>query len=116
MASCPRCGRSHSGPICGIPSIGVRIGIGGAGLGKGSPASADSYPIHTVPKAKRRLRLTKHGLAEMLDWGLEQEQKCQEMLKTLPSSLPEYDKVLERLDRVKEVIASIRKQLAERKV
>ena len=108
---CPRCGRQHSG-ICGIPSIGIRIGIGGTGIRR-QETTSNRFPIHTKPSS--RIKLTKHGLEEMLDWGIEQEKKCMNMLKVLPSEMKEYNQILERLDKVWEVNAQIKKQILAKK-
>ena len=117
MSLCPRCGRGHRG-VCGIPSIGVRIGIGGVGVGGARRTSRqpDAYSLNADVKPKpRRRRLTRHGLEEMLDWGMQQERKCKEMLKLLPHSLPEYEEMLGRLDRIMAVNEQVKKQLAERR-
>ena len=117
MGICPRCYRAHSG-VCGIPGIGVRIGIGGTGIGgaRTSSRQSDVYPLHSEAKAKpKKRKLTKHGLEEMLDWGMEQEQKCRGMLKVLPPELPEYQQLLEKLEQVIAVNEQVRRQLAARR-
>ena len=113
VTQCPRCGRPHSG-ICGIPGMGVRIATGaGSRPIRRRSSMTDSYSIDAKPaKAKPKRWLTKHGLEELLDWGLEQERKCKEMLKALPSEMEEYQTILERLDKAMEVNEQIRKQIA----
>jgi len=103
MKSCERCGRNHSG-ICIIPP-GVTLGFGARIGGTGRESTRFS-------KVKLKMKLTKHGLEEMLDWGLEQEQKCENLLRILPPSLPEYDEVLTRLDKLRAVNNQIKRQLA----
>jgi len=111
--ACPRCGRTHSG-VCGIPGIGVRIGIGGVGIGGMRRHSDSSHPVHTKPKTKKTW-LTKHGLEAMLSWGFDQEKICTEMLKQLSPEMPEYQQILERLDKVMATIEQVKKQISARK-
>ena len=62
----------------------------------------DSYPFSVEEgKPKQKPRLTKRGLEELLDWGMEQERKCQEMLRLLPPGMSEYQRLLERLDKAR---------------
>ena len=101
---CPRCGRQHSG-VCGIPSEHSRTR---------QETTSNKFSIHTNPKPLRT-KLTKHGLEEMLDWGLEQEKKCEEMLKALSVEMEEYNQILERLDKVWTVNEQIKRQLVAKK-
>gem|GEM_PF-4476703 len=50
---CPRCGRTHNG-ICGIPGIGVKIGLGGVGIGRtSSKVNTDGFHIPNVPSQQK---------------------------------------------------------------
>lgn len=111
--SCPKCGRSHSGSVCGIPGIGVRIGIGGIGTARRQ--STSTYPIKTKSSLKPKIKLTGRGLEEMLTWGMAEERKCLEMIKAMPPEMPEYNTVLETLDKAMAVNEQIRKQIALRR-
>ena len=76
----------------------------------------DSYSVTIEPKRpKQRTRLTKRGLEELLDWGMEQERKCQETLRVLSPEMPEYQELLERLDRVTEANRQVKGQIALRR-
>lgn len=111
---CPMCGRHHGG-LCGIPGIGVKIGAGTTGVRavRGQAPVPDSYSISASSgKSKQRARLAKRGLEELLDWGMEQERKTAQMLKVLPSEMPEYQQLLERLDRVISTNHQVRAQIA----
>ena len=116
-AMCPRCGRPHSG-ACGIPGNGVRLGVGMTAVravGSRTPVP-DSYPISIGSvKPKQRTQLTKRGLHELLNWGMDQERNIVEMLKVLPSEMPEYQQLLEQLDNVIETNRQVRVQIALRK-
>ena len=111
MKPCQRCGRNHTG-LCGIPA-GVTLGFG-AKIG-GTGTGSTRFPIHTKSKVTPKMKLTKGGLEEMLAWGLEQEQKSVEMLKILPNTLPEYEEVLTKLDKLQAVTLQIKQQLAGRR-
>lgn len=111
---CPRCGRSHSG-ACGIPGNGVRVGAGTTGVRSvgGRTLVADSYPISVGSgKPKQKTQLTRHGLHELLNWGTEQERGIVETLKVLPPDMPEYQQLLEQLDKVIETNRQVRVQIA----
>lgn len=114
---CPRCGRPHSG-ACGIPGNGIRIGAGTTAVraAGGRALVPDSYPISVSSgKPKQRTQLAKHGLHELLNWGTEQERRIVETLRVLPSDMPEYQQLLERLDKVIETNYQVRVQIALRK-
>ncbi|KPJ52615.1 MAG: hypothetical protein AMJ37_02550 [Dehalococcoidia bacterium DG_18] len=114
---CPRCGRPHSG-ACGIPSNGVRVGAGATAVRAVGARTLvpDSYPISVGPvKPKQSTQLTKRVLHELLNWGVEQERKTVEMLRVLPSEMPEYEQLLEHLDKVIETNRQVRVQIALRK-
>lgn len=75
----------------------------------------DSYPISVgSEKPKQRTQLTKRGLQELLNWGTEQERNIVEMLKVLPAETPEYQQLLEHLDKVIETNRQVRVQIALR--
>ena len=96
-------------------NIGVRIGIGGLGSARsGGTPSSTAFPLHGKP-SKPIMKLSLHGLEEMLDWGLEEEKRCQDLLRMLPPAMPEYQSVLASLDKLRDSLAIIRKQLAVRK-
>ena len=105
---CSRCGRVHSG-VCGIPPIGVRIGIGGTGIQRVRQPSSN-FPIHTKPKEAAK-PFTKHGLENLLAWGLREEQKVKDLLKSIPGDMPEYDELIKKLDQLAYILAQIRRQL-----
>jgi len=109
---CNRCGRKHSG-ICGIPSIGVKIGIGGTGIRRSDTTVPDTYPIDTK-NPRRRRKVNNRSLEELLAWGKKEEKRCLEMLKVLPTDLTEYDIILGKLDRLMATIRQIEVQIAER--
>ena len=114
---CPRCGRLHSG-VCGIPGNGVMVASGTTGVRavRGRTPVMDSYSVTVEPKKpKQRTRLTKSSLEELLDWGMEQERKMVEMIKVLPSEMPEYQQLLERLDKIVEANRQVRVQIALRR-
>lgn len=76
----------------------------------------DSYPISVGSvKSRQRTQLTRHGLQELLNWGTEQERRIVETLKVLPSDMPEYQHLLEQLDKVIEANWQVRVQIALRK-
>ena len=114
---CPMCGRHHSG-LCGIPRIGVKIGAGttGARAVRGQTPVPDSYSVSARSgKSKQGAQLAKRSLEELLDWGMEQERNTAQMLKVLPSEMPEYQQLLERLDRVISTNHQVRAQIALRR-
>ena len=120
MERCKRCERYHSPRLpCGIPpkstirSPGVTLGFG-AKIG-GTGTGSTRFPIHTKSKVTPKMKLTKGGLEEMLAWGLEQEQNCLNLLKILPDTLPEYEEVLTKLDKLQAVTLQIKQQIAARK-
>lgn len=115
--TCSRCGREHSG-VCGIPSIGVRIGIGGVGIGGQRAGSrSDAYPLNTSsrPKSKPRRKLSHRTLEDILAWGEANEKMVMAVLKALPFELPEYDAALASLEKLQATLTIIRQQLASRK-
>lgn len=114
---CPRCGRHRSG-VYGIPGNGVRIGTGTTTVraARGRTPVPDSYPISVRSgKPKQRTRVTRRGLEELLDWCMEQERKIVEMPKVLPPEMPEYQQLLERLDKVIDGNRQVRAQIALRR-
>jgi len=77
---------------------------------------SDSYPISVRSgKPKQRTRVTKGGLEELLDWCMEQERQTVETLKVLPPEMPEYQQLLERLDKVIDGNRQLRGQIALRR-
>jgi len=109
---CPRCGRHHNG-VCGIPGVGVKIGIGGVGIRRtNSQINPDAYPIQNVPPKRKKMGSTRAVLEEMLYWGFNEQQKCLDVLKKLPYELPEYSRVLEEYDKLTAVIHQLKVQLA----
>ena len=83
--------------------------------------TSDTYPIHEVKQNARqggkpgKVKLTKHGLEEMLDWGLEQEEKCKQMLKVLVPEMEEYQQILEKLEKCISVNEQVRQQIAAKR-
>ena len=110
---CPRCGRHHSG-ACGIPGVvvGVEAGTIGARAAQDRISMPNSFSVRLENKPKQRTSLTKQGLEELLEWGVEQERRMVEMLKVLPSEMPEYQRLLERLDKVNNANRQVRVQIA----
>lgn len=109
---CPRCGRHHNG-VCGIPGVGVKMGIGGVGIRRtNSQINPDAYPIQNVPPKRKKMGSTRAVLEEMLYWGFNEQQKCLDVLKKLPHELPEYTRVLEEYDKLTAVIHQLKVQLA----
>ena len=108
---CPRCHRTHSG-VCGIPGIGVRIatGIGSRPITRGH--STDTFPIKAKPSKETR---TKEHLEHLLSYAQDKEEKCLEMIKHLSPEMKEYNDLLERLDKLKNVLTQIRIQLVSSK-
>lgn len=106
---CPRCSRAHGG-ICGIPGIGVRIGIGGVGIPRRQPTSA--FPIHTKPKSIRKGTAV---LEKLLMGARIQEKNVAHMLSVIPSNMPEYDLLLDRLAKIEQLIFQLNRQIIEKK-
>jgi len=105
---CSRCGRAHSG-ICGIPGIGVRIGIGGAGIPRRQPATAS--PIHTKPKsAKKGVGVLK----KLLEEARIQEKNVAHMMTVIPPELPEFDDLMDRLGKIERLILQLNQQIIAR--
>lgn len=107
--------------MCGIPSIGTN-GNGANGNGirtigdRANRSPAHAYPISEVPKAVRRPRSAKCSLERLLDWVMEHENRCLDMLKQLPWETQEYAATMERFDRLQEAGAQVRAQLAARRL
>lgn len=116
---CPRCGRGHSGVVCGIPSIGVRIGIGGVGiggtrvggLGTGGAAPKQVTKQRASPKEAALKSKAKRHLEGMLAWSEGERQKVLEMLKVIPPEMGEYMQLVERLEKLEQVLKQARLQL-----
>ena len=109
---CPRCGRTHSG-VCGIPGVGVKVGIGGVGIRRtNSQVNPDGYHIQNLAPQRKKMGSTRAVLEEMLDWGHKEQQKCLDMLKKLPHEMPEYTQLLERHDKLTAIIHQLKVQLA----
>lgn len=94
---------------------GIRIEMGASSrfTGRRSLASSDSYRIQGKPTAKKILG--KETLEKLLTWGHQEEQRCINILRTLAPELPEYDKVVERLGKLQDVLEQVKRQLAARR-
>jgi hypothetical protein len=102
--NCNRCGRSHSGP-CGIPRHST---MRNPTLKPSS--TVRSYAINTKETIKVPKQSTK-VLEDLLGRGKSEEAKCIELLKVLPPSSPEYLELMEKLDKVQNVLRQINVQL-----
>ena len=109
MALCPRCGRGHSG-LCGIPA-GVTLGFGARLGGVRNPRRSD-HPIKGKPKQTRRSATVLNGL---LSEAQRQMEKVTELLRILPSDLPEYAGLLDSEARLAAYIKQLVGQIATRK-
>jgi len=96
--------------------LSVRLGMGN---GKRSTArhpadiSEPSYYIPSKPITKKGLR--KGTLERLLAWGQQEEQRCMNVLRTLSPEFHEYDEVLEKLDKLRQVLDQVKRQLVARK-
>ena len=109
--NCPRCHRQHRGP-CGIPPLGVRVGMGlGVGGGVGKP-SAYEEPVQAAraraeARGERLLNLRgQQRLKGLLEWGREHEAILTELLAASPS-----DELMGKLEQVQAVIQQTMDQL-----
>jgi hypothetical protein len=108
MKPCPRCGRDHSG-ICGIPA-GVTLGFG-ARLGGIASTNKQSQFSKTKPRsAKKGVSILK----KLLEEAEIQEKNIAHMLTVVPSELPEYDELMDRLGKVEHLIFQLCRQIIER--
>jgi len=57
-------------------------------------------------------RLGRGTLNKLLAWGKHEEQRCMNVLRTLPSELPEYNEALEKLDKLEQALDQVKRQLA----
>jgi len=105
---CKRCGRRHSG-ICGIPA-GVTLGFG-ARVGGISNPSRSSHPIKGKPGSTRQ---SASILKKLLEEARIQEKNVAHMLTVVPSELPEYDDLLDRLGKLEALILQLTRQIIER--
>jgi len=109
MQRCPRCDRSHSGP-CGIPRIGVRIGMSG----RTRPTQDTSFDVQPFkPKGKRpatRPSVNNTVQAQVIAQARSREKELQEILRGIPFDLPVYNTVMDRLDKVQRIIELMEKE------
>lgn len=107
---CPRCRRNHSPRLpCGIPprtTLHSRVGLSNVRHAGGS------FEIKERPKSKKRP--STGVLEKLLEMGLKEEQKCLDILKALPPDIEEYEMVMIALEKVRDSLMIIRKQLTER--
>lgn len=93
MKQCARCGRFHTG-LCSIP------------------AGDSSKTI------KNKLKPIKKGtnvLEKLLEESLRREKEVTHLLTVVPSELPEYTQLLDRLSKLKDIILQLNRQIAERR-
>lgn len=77
---------------------------------RGKQERSNSYRTRGKPVAQNRLG--KGTLDKLLVWGQHEEQRCMNVLRTLPSELPEYNEALEKLDKLQQVLDQVKRQLA----
>lgn len=70
----------------------------------------EPYCIPSKPIAKKRL--CKGTLDRLLTWGQQEEQRCINVLRTMPPDLPEYDEVLEKYSKLQQMLDQVKRQLA----
>ncbi len=109
MKPCKKCGRSHSGVVCGIPA-GVTLGFGARVGGIGTSSRSDQ-PIKGKPRQKPK---SVSVLNEMLREARAQEKKIADMIKIIPVKMPEYDQLLDTLGKLEAVILQLNRQIIER--
>ena len=109
MRRCLRCDRYHSG-MCGIPRIGVRIGISG----RNRPTQDTSFDVQPFkPKGKRhpiRPSVNNTVQAEAIAQARSQEKELQKILRGTPFDLPVYNTIMDRLDKVQRLIELLQKK------
>lgn len=101
--TCARCGRNHSGPVCGMPR---RTSVGGFSV-VGTP----SRGVTGIPAASRAATGVLEGL---LGEAQGHYSKVTELLKTLPPEIQEYAEVLDREGKLSGVIKGLLGQIAAR--
>ncbi len=106
---CKKCGRRHSGAICGIPA-GVTLGFG-AKLGSISNPQRSEHLIEGKPKQTRRSATVLNRLLKDAQGHLE---KVNKMLKTFPADMPEYSDLLDREAKLSALINQLIGQIAVR--
>ena len=105
MKPCPKCHRAHGG-ICGIPA-GVTLGFGA----RAGSSSRSTQPIQGKPKsAKLGTSVLKKLLEEARIW----EKDVAHLMTVIPSELPEYDDLLDRLGNLEHLILQLNRQIIER--
>lgn len=108
MAPCPRCGRYHVG-LCGVPP--------GVTKGFGAKASHARKPDALGPTRSGTFGSKRPGtgaLKRLLAWGQEEQAKVEGLLNVVLPEMPEYDQLMERLDKLQHTVAQARLQLADR--
>ena len=95
-----------------IRHIGVRIGprVSNRPATRRSSGASESYRIQGRPITEKSPG--KGTLEQLLTWGQQEEQRCINLLRTLPAELPEYNQVLEKLGKLQDVLAQVKRQLA----
>ena len=101
--TCARCGRNHSGPVCGMPR---RTSVGGFSM-VGSPTKG----VTGIPAATRAATGV---LEELLGTAQGHYSKVTELLKTLPPEVAEYAELLNREGKLDGVIKGLLGQIAAR--
>ena len=110
MPVCSKCGRGHSGPICGIPpGISVGIRVGGAGLGGVRRTQLGPEVGHSKPRSPRPRTSV---LEELLAQGRQQYAKVTEMLLVVPAEMPEYADLLDRESKLSHLLKQVEGQIA----
>ena len=109
MGRCPKCGRNHSG-ICGIPP-GVTLGFGARVGGISGATRQSQFSAKPKPKpVKKGVSVLKELLAE----ARIQEKNVSHMLSIVPSELPEFEQLLDRLSKIEQFILQLNRQIIAR--
>ena len=108
MNRCSKCNRFHGG-ICGIPA-GVTFGFG-ARLGGVRQTKAAAFPL------KGKMKSMKKGtgvLKKLLEEARIREKNVTHMLTIVPSQLPEFDLLLDRLGKLEALTLQLTQQIITR--
>ena len=127
---CKKCGRSHSGVVCGIPprstmrnpGLAVRLSLEGRGIHRailtqaGTPSKVGGYNKVAERKKGIKKQIKQETLLEtLLGLNREWQAKVKGLLKQVPNEIPEYSQLQERLEKLMESEVVLLRQLAMRK-
>jgi len=88
--------------------------MGGSGIRRAISSQQEGFTLNDRP-GKGKHPPSKHILEGLLKWGLEQEKEAIEMLKALPPEVEEHQQLLERLDKLQDVIHQVKIQIMVRR-